>query len=654
MVATVLSGILLAAAFQVREVPSRELAAVDAVAEHPSTAPLWRFTDALGEPLADADVEIWLADPRGSRIHVGRTTLDSAGRPGWRPSSNNPGTAYFVVSHADYGCAEVRQPFGSDAEIITPLVRKGTVAAERAIRGRVVDANGAPVAGAVIRCPHVRTLGEGLINATNETPQGITDANGAFSFYMPNRRTRDDRGELIPPRSRYYTRIEAPKVFGLLPHVEPIENGRESLIVLERGDRLRQLHFEDPNGEITDPTKLGTITISLRRPGRNVLTLYYDNWNDGVPLVPGTYEASMQGSGENCQFEPVELTQDSPEDVIFKLPIPVTYYGQVVHGLAGRPMPGAFVLVMSSSSNKRLCDLTVEEWDTLHRLPDNPAQDDPALDPLRRIYGFTRLVRTDSTGGYGIALEADESFYGFVAFEQDYLAVIQRRHALEADADRFAEVPTIKLFPAATVLVETVIDKEHPSIMPKWQIEEQPQPAWVGELLAIDNNHESSLEYDDWLQPNVRQAVSVPAGVRLRLRLETPYDDEFCPLLIPQEICLAQGQTLDLGPFTFERAIGVQVKAIDSVGQTIEGIPIRLAQAGKDGVCWGIAHNTDEQGIARFYVVPNSTGSFGVLHHNDDGVHLTETLDYEVGGPEDAGREFVLQISDELIAYLLQ
>ncbi|HNS23044.1 MAG TPA: carboxypeptidase-like regulatory domain-containing protein [Sedimentisphaerales bacterium] len=657
MVITILTAILLTVAERAwTPVPTEELdSPLPIPGSKNGAVSRLRFTDALGEPLPGATVEIWITRRDGSRICLGRTALDSAGGLACKTSPDDLRFAEFVVSHADYGCAQVRQPFEPNAAIVAPLLRTGTVAADRAIWGRVVDPNGAPVAGAIIHCPYVRTLGEGLINATNETPQGITDANGAFSFYMPNRRNRDDRGELIPPKSRYCVRIEPPKALQLLPYVEPIENGRESLIVLERGDRLRQLRFEDPNGEITDPTRLRSITVSLRRPGRNVLTLCYDDWKDGVPLVPGAYEASMRESGEESRFEPVEITQDSPEEVIFRLPAPVTYYGRVVHGLTGQPMPAAFVLAMNANAEDRLCDLTTEQWDTLHSLADNPAQDDPALGPLRKIYGFTKLVRTDRTGSYGIALEADQSFYGFVAFEQDYLAVMQRRHALEADADRFAEVPTIKLFPAAMVLVETVIDKEHPSIMPKWEIDEQSRPAWVGELLAIDNNRESSLEYDDWLEPNARQAVSVPAGVRLRLRLETPYDDEFCPVVIPQKIRLAEGQTANLGQFVFERAISVQVKAVDATGQALEGIPIRSVQTREgERPCWSVVHNTDEKGIARFYLIPNSSGSFGVLYHSDDGVHLTETLDYKVGGPEDAGRKFVLQLSDEILTYLLQ
>jgi hypothetical protein len=616
----------------------------------------WQFTDALGEPLAGAVVEISLAEYRGPRIPVGRAALDDAGRLAWRRPFGNLPMVSFTVSHPDYGCAEAGQYLGLDDKVIVPLVRKGTVAAERAIYGRVVDPNGAPVPGATIQCSNVRTLGEGLINSLCEHSLGVADANGAFSFYLPNRKSRDDRGELIPPKSQYYVRIEAPKKLGLLPYAEPIENGREALVVLERGDHVRRLRFEDPNGEITDPAKLETITVSLRRPDRYVLMLHYEDWKDGVPLPLGTYEASMRGMPGELRFEPVEITRDSPQKVVFKLPAGVTYYGRVVHGITGRPLPGAFVLAESANcADLRLCDLTAEQWDALHDLASAPPQDDAGLEPLRKIYSFVKLVRTDATGSYGLVLEPDEGFYGFVAFEQDYLAVMHRRHSLIPGPDHFAEVPTLKLFPAATVLVETVIDKEHPSIMPRWEIDEGSRPAWVAELLGLDDGRESFLEYKDWLKPNARQPVHVPAGVSLRLKLETPYDEEFCPLLIPQEIYLRQGETADLGRFAFEPALVVQVRVIDAAGQAQEGIPVRRLLVDRDGTRgWSVPHNTDGQGLARFYVVPNSAGSFGVSCGNRDSGPLNATVDYQVGGPEDAGREFVLPLSEEMLALLLQ
>ena len=616
--------------------------------------PQWQFTDALGEPLPGATVAISVGEFGGLRIRLDRATLDDAGRLQWRALHGNLRMVYFTVSHPDYGHAEAVHHLGLNEEVVVPLVRTGTVAADRAIRGRVMAPSGRPVGGATIECSEVRTLGEGLINGLDNRSKGITDANGAFSFYMPNQVRRDRRGELIPPKSRYDVRIEAPKALGLLPYGEPIENGRESLIVLERGDRMRRFRFEDEDGEITDPARLERITVTLRRPDRRPLMLRHKDWKDGAALVPGTYEASMRGAGEECRFEPVEVTAESPDEVVFALPPAVTYYGRVVHGATGRPMAGAFVLAMHAvASDRRLCDLTRAEWDALHSLPTEPAADEPTLAPLRKMYAFTKVVRTDAEGVYTVTLEPEEEFYGFIAFERDFLAVMYRRSYLTPDEDRFAEVPPMKLFAAAKVLVEPMVDQEHVSIMPKWVIERQGRPAWVEDLLRLNDNRQSSLEYDRWLKPNLRQPVHIPAAVTLRLELETPYEEEFCSLPIPQPLYLMQGEVVDLGRFTLEPALPVQVRVVDSGGHALEGIPIRPLWVRDDGRHWGVPHITDEQGVSRFHVTPHSNGSFGVLYHGN-GVNLKEIMEYRVGGWEDAEREFTFQISDEMLTYLLQ
>jgi hypothetical protein len=617
--------------------------------------PFWQLTDALAEPLAGAVAEVWfmdrLTDRQDWRIRFGQTRLDSTGRvflPG--PRGNLSGIS-FTVSDPNYGCAQTDTVFASDHRLALPLVRKGTVAADRAIRGRVVDPNGMPVGGATIRCWNIRTLGEGLISGGDGRTVGVTDVNGEFSYYMPNRKARDDRGELIPSRSRYEVRIEAPKSLGLLSYTDPIENGQDTLVSLESGGRLRRFRFEDPNGEITDPVRLEYIQVSLQRPGHTVLVLLHEDWKDGARLPSGSCEAYLYGpQGGEVKFQSVQLAQQSPDVVVFRLPASTTYFGRVVQGITGQPMTGAFALAMNATCEERLCDLGAGQWDALHRLPSNPLPNDAALNPLRKVYGFTRLVRTDAAGNYRIALAPTESLYGVVVFEQDYVAVMHPKHTLTLNADHSAEVPTIRLFPAATVLIQVAVDKEHASIMPKWEIDEQSRPAWVADLFGRD----SRLEYQAWMKPNTRLPVQVPANVSLRLGLSTPYDEEFCPILIPQVIRLAQGETLDLGSVRFERAISIQVKVVNAAGRPLEGIPVRMATQTDGMMCWSLPHNTDDQGIARFYGVPNTPSLLGVLYHGDNGKNLQETVECRLTGPQDTRREFVLKLSDEMLGRLLR
>ena len=128
------------------------------------------FTDAIGEPIPNATVEIFLGRPWGSKVpeSLGKAKLDEEGR--LRPPRSNTRLEYccFTISHPEYGTAMVDpKPNSALDELVTnctvPLVRAGSKADERSIWGTIVDPNGNPVAGAMIMCFGVRTPGGGNI-----------------------------------------------------------------------------------------------------------------------------------------------------------------------------------------------------------------------------------------------------------------------------------------------------------------------------------------------------------------------------------------------------------------------------------------------------------------------------------------------------------
>ena len=168
-------------------------------------------------------------------------------------------------------------------------------------------------------------------------------------------------------------------------------------------------------------------------------------------------------------------------------------------------------------------------------------------------------------------------------------------------------------------------------------------------FLATDDRRESLFTYDAWIEQNKVQSFHVPAGLELRVKLDTPYDKQFCPIEIPQVIHLAQGQVLDLGQHQFEPALEVYVKVTNAQGRAIEGVPTRLLRNGKT---LSVPHNTDESGIALFHVSPNSQGQFGVSYYGEGGLYMNETTAYQIGGDEDSGRQFTLQLSDEILGFL--
>jgi hypothetical protein len=77
--------------------------------------------------------------------------------------------------------------------------------------------------------------------------------------------------------------------------------------------------FEDENGRITD-RRLNEVLVTAK--GKNKIRAYYNSYGvlkNGDWFVPGTYRATMGGKNlKICTFEPVEVTADSPEELVFR------------------------------------------------------------------------------------------------------------------------------------------------------------------------------------------------------------------------------------------------------------------------------------------------------------------------------------------------
>jgi len=609
--------------------------------------------DALGAPIRKASVDIFVRgiSSEDPRVYLRTVEADKQGQFEIPHIIGSLRHFSFVVSNPNYGVFVVDRYLPAQMKLAAPLVPQGTVAYERAIRGIVVDPEGQPVGGAVIQCSHVRTLGEGLINAQNGwTYTSLTDDQGAFSLYLPNENRRGERGYLIPPKSQYQVRIDAPAEFGLLPHVKPIENGLDAVIVLERGGRCRTFVFEDANGPIVDFRRLQFINVTIKQSKGTRVPLRYDDFKDGGVFPSGTYEATAYEHGSEVEYQPLVVDEDSPDVLVFKIKEEILYYGQIVHGLTGEPLPGAFVFGFSGKRKGNLSMITDRQWEALHALPVDPCLTDPAVKPICEIYSVKKIVRTDEQGYFQMSFRPGE-IYGFIAFEENYLGLMHRRHALIPDEHGMAKIPAMTLYPAATVFVEACTDARHISIWPRWIIDENENAVWVGDFLATDDRRESMFTYDSWLEQNQVQSFHVPAGLNVRVKLDTPYDKKWCPIEFPKMIHLAQGQAIDLGWHEFKPALKVSVRVTDAQGEPLEGVPVRRVW---DGNHWGVPHNSDVSGISRFYVVPNSQGEFGVSYHDEGGVHLRETIPYAIGGKEDEDRQFTLQLSDEMLGHLFK
>lgn len=618
----------------------------------------WFFDDALGKLIQNATVEIYLYKYKGPRIKLGETVIDGSLK---KPAPQERLRGYeFIIYHPNYGIANVWAPPSHKSHIPVPLVDRTSKAAERAIWGVVLGPDGNPIEGATIKCINVRTLGEGLINSGNERSTVLTDADGGFCTYMPpSKQYQDQRGYLIPPKSKYQVRIEAPKEMELLPYVRQIENGMETTVVMESPGNFHTFTFVDEYGVIDDPAGLEKVNLIIDRGEKGRLTLGYSDWKERKLFPNGTYVAELISSWRpgtshgRIKFEPVEITDDSPVEIVLMVPEPVTYFGRVVHGITGEPFAGAYVITMESIASRRLADITPDQWAAIHELGDDISVNDPAVSPIRKAYGVREIVRTDMDGYYTIATRPGKDFYTFLAFEENFIPVSKRMYPPKPGSSTEVTVATLKLFDAAKVLLEACVDEKHVSICPKWIVDKAASPPWVNDLLKIEDRRTSFVRYQDWIEQNEPQHVFVPAGVTLRLQLRMPYDDQWSPFITEESFTLAHGEVLDIGRIELKPALKVYVKIVDSAGEPVEGVPVRKL-VGNTG---SVAHNTDENGRVMFYLPPYSRGRFYVSHYvraEEGGIHLKEELSYQIMGEEDNDSEFVLELSDEILYHLFK
>lgn len=625
-------------------------------------ADLVALLDATGEPIAGGAIE--LADGRGTTIEVTSDALGfvvvaiGEGIPGaGLGTGTETGTGMSLqalqaleatVSHPEYGRAPAtfQERDGARGWRVA-LVRQGSAAAERALSGRVTDPDGEPVAAAVVTCSDVRTAGEGLIDA-GPANRVLTGEDGRFRIYTAGANRREERGALIPPGSRFRIRVEAPEepapeAPGLFPHAGEHPNAEVAEIRLERPERFTRLRFEDPaSGYLSTPEALRQVSVTYRKTA-SATALHLGSRpavDGGARLAPGLYRATLRRAdlGET-EYLPVELAADGPEELVFRLPPPVIYHGRVVDGATGAPLAGALVAGWMGSGRDNLALLGDDGWDALEDPEGLPSLDDPALRVLREHYSILALGRTDAEGRFQIVQGSGTKLYGLLAFARDRVPWKGRLHGVSVGPDGRGAAGDLPLFAAAKVLVQPLSPGKGISVSPRWIVpSEDGQPAWLDRLLAAERRSDGEPGYVHWLRLDEVQPVFVPAGVRLRLRLEAPYHDEYAPATIPEWIRLEAGGKLDLGPVAFEQSLPATVEVVDARGKPVEGIPVRSRQ--EDDGAWCVAHVTDAGGLARFHVHPRSRGEFGVIDiPRESGERIPQNLRVPFEAGEGSGSE---------------
>jgi len=157
-----------------------------------------------------------------------------------------------------------------------------------------------------------------------------------------------------------------------------------------------------------------------------------------------------------------------------------------------------------------------------------------------------------------------------------------------------------------------VFDGQNLGVYPKWVPDPAGQPDWFDRLRTVRTGSDRQFEQVYWLKLNEMQPIHVPAGLRLRLRLETPYADEWAPERVDKSLQLEQGAVVEIGDLHFAASLPATVRVVDGKGNPVEGAPVRRMYTDGDEQIWSVPHNTDKGGLAHFHVHPDSKGKFDV------------------------------------------
>jgi hypothetical protein len=435
--------------------------------------------------------------------------------------------------------------------------------------------------------------------------------------------------------------------------------------------------FEDENGPVTDPNKLKSVRLEINHVGGRWQLSPLDYIQERRTFTAGTYRATATWQGKYYVFESVDLSEDRPETVVFKpreiLTADITYQGQVVHGITGRPISQALVMNREDGMGFDASGLTAEQWKAIKAMGPDLDPANPVLAPLMQAIADShgmpapRCALTDAQGRFRIAVNREHTNFGRLAIlDKDFLCTEQQLvkrmrptgdpeqptapAMLGAEVNGRVTLPPIKLFPAGTVLLEPVPPENAYSDFQKPRLtlfvvtaKDDPTP-WRSDLWAspVDNAGASVSRRKD-LRPNVPQSLYVPANVSMALLLYDPTASRYAPLVIP-DVAVKQGQVLDLG-------LTATIKVVDSAGNPVEALRL-YCMDDRYGHC-GVTAPTNRYGTAEARVVLSTKGKFvAYCFGRSTQDRLEASVAYEIAGLEDNGREFVLQLPEAFVERL--
>ena len=457
----------------------------------------------------------------------------------------------------------------------------------------------------------------------------------------------------------------------------PIEIDTIRLIGAESLDDYPTFIFQDETGTTIDPNDFKDSYLSVRRLDGHGFGGALARTLERRPFMPGTYSLEATYNRKHYVFEPVDLTIARPEIAVFTPqrvePAEVVYQGQIIGGITARPIPRAIVVHGLLGTKRDASGLEPGQWKAIEALGPNPDPNDPALAPLLdRLnlmeIGTHQCALTDDDGWYHLAVQPRLTGLREVllAMAQDHLGVSQQLSPpktittdtafLRPDENGIITLPPLKLFPAGTVTVHPVVpdfgaNSRKTRLGLRWRIIEEDPPEWVkGICTSPRDNHWASTFYRYELQPNLDQTVYVPAGLDLKVILHQLFGSPPPPACLGT-VRLEQGQVVKLGRVEFEQGVEIHVHVVNKQGAPVERLPILCI----DENDMSRYLQTKGEGLASIRVLAHSTGRFCAVYvDRENEARVEECIPFQVGGDEDTGREFTLELSDEMIGRLSQ
>jgi hypothetical protein len=436
--------------------------------------------------------------------------------------------------------------------------------------------------------------------------------------------------------------------------------------------------FEDESGRTIDPNGLSSANLAIKTErGGGIMPL--DQFLQRKSFNPGIYSANAKLNGKYYTFEPVDLTTARPEIVVFKprdvRAARITYQGQVIHGITRQPIWGAVVFQSIYDLRSDASQFEPQQWEALKS--SNPKSDsiNPGLVRLQTLLSFPATgqdklpyVITDREGRFRITVEQNNPpFTGnrLAVVAKDFLGIqlslsksgtpasglIDLSERFKPDKNGFATLPPLSMPPAATIRIHPVIPDTGSNagateLLLLWKIDPADKQNWFPDVeeRALYSMG-MMVPRQSRLRPNVDQTVYIPAGVSMTLKAMQPLPQAPMLPIDVGPIKLNQGQMRELGRIEFKAAIDILVKAVDENGNPVVGVTVDCVDDKHDS-----SSSTDQTGTAKLRATINSSGKIAFSTVDlATGRRVERSIPYRVGGPEDAGKTFTLQIPEALL-----